>query len=169
VVICKTKKDAQRAYELIRAIMERLELTLHPTKTRIVGLWTGEEGFDFLGMHHRKTKAETSKGQVYYTTQQWLCHKAEERIREVGKERLASPNMRHCSFQEHVEYLNPKIQGWRNDYATPYSQKKMAKLDWYIRQRLARWFAKKHQRTRWMSTLKEVKSWSKIYGLKTLL
>lgn len=72
VVICKTKKDADRAYELIKAIMERLELTLHPTKTRIVGLWTGEEGFDFLGMHHRKTKAETSKGQVYYTTQQWL-------------------------------------------------------------------------------------------------
>jgi len=49
VVICKTKKDAERAYELIRAIMERLELTLHPTKTRIIGLWTGEEGFDFLG------------------------------------------------------------------------------------------------------------------------
>lgn len=169
VVICKTKKDAQRAYELIRVIMERLELTLHPTKTRIVGLWTGEDGFDFLGMHHRKTKAETSKGQVYYTTQQWLSRKAEERIREVVKGRLAPPNMRHCSFQEHVKYLNPKIQGWRNYYATPYSQKKMAKLDWHILQRLARWFAKKHQRTRWMSALKEVKSLSKIYGLKTLL
>lgn len=169
VVICKTKKDAQRAYDLIKLIMERLELTLHPTKTRIVGLWTGEEGFDFLGMHHRKTKAETSKGQVYYTTQQWLCRKAEERIREVVKERLAPPKMRHCTFQEHVEYLNPKIQGWRNYYSTPYSQKKMAKLDWYIFQRLARWFAKKHQRTRWMSTLSKVKSLSKLYGLKTLL
>ncbi|KAF6625153.1 hypothetical protein H6F38_27380 [Paenibacillus sp. EKM208P] len=93
--------------------MERLELTLHPTKTRIVGLWTGEEGFDFLGMHHRKTKAETSESQVYYTTQQWLCRKAEERIREVVKERLALANMRHKSFREHLEYLNPKIQGWR--------------------------------------------------------
>ncbi|MBA9084180.1 group II intron reverse transcriptase/maturase, partial [Fontibacillus solani] len=30
VVICKTKKEADRAYELIRTIMERLELTLHP-------------------------------------------------------------------------------------------------------------------------------------------
>lgn len=43
VVICKTRKEAERAYELIRANMERLELTLNPTKTRIVGLWTGEE------------------------------------------------------------------------------------------------------------------------------
>nr|WP_237690643.1 group II intron reverse transcriptase/maturase [Paenibacillus caui] len=169
VVVCKTKKDADRAYELIRAIMERLELSLHPTKTRIVGLWTGEEGFDFLGLHHRKTKAETSKGQVYYTTQQWLTRKAEERIREVVKERLAPPNMRAKSFLEQVEWLNPKIQGWRNYYCTSYSQRKMAKLDWYILQRLTRWYVKKRQRRRWMSSFAEVKFMSSQLGLKTLL
>lgn len=148
VVVCKTKKDAKHAYELIRKIMERLELTLHPTKTRIVGLWTGDEGFDFLGMHHRKTKAETSQGKVYYTTQQWLTKKAEERIREVVKERLAPPCMRSKSFVEQVEWLNPKIQAWRNYYYTNYSQKRLAKLDWYILQRLTRWYAKKRQRRR---------------------
>ncbi|WP_246578948.1 reverse transcriptase domain-containing protein, partial [Cohnella xylanilytica] len=41
VVVCKTRKDALHAHKLIRAIMERLELTMHPEKTRIVGLWTG--------------------------------------------------------------------------------------------------------------------------------
>ncbi|REK71593.1 group II intron reverse transcriptase/maturase [Paenibacillus paeoniae] len=169
VVVCKTKKDADRAYELIRTIMERLELTLHPIKTRIVGLWTGEEGFDFLGMHHRKTKAETSKGNVYYTTQQWLTRKAEERIREVVKERLAPPGMRHKSLFEHVDWLNPKIQGWRNYYYTAYSQRKMAKLDGYILQRLARWYAKKRQRSRWMGSIKEITFMARQSGLKTLL
>lgn len=169
VVICKTKKDAEHAYKLIRAIMERLELTLHPTKTRIVGLWTGDEGFDFLGMHHRKTKAETSKGKMYYTTQQWLTKKAEERIREVVKERLAPPSMRSCSFNEHIDWLNPKIQGWRNYYYTNYSQLKLAKLDWYIQQRFARWYTKKRQRRRWMSSLHEVRYIAKQCGLKTLL
>lgn len=169
VVVCKTKKDADRAYELIRAIMERLELTLHPTKTRLVGLWTGEEGFDFLGMHHRKRKAETSTGKVYYTTWQWLTRKAEERIRGVVKERLAPPRMRHKSFSEHVEWLNPKIQGWRNYYYTAYSQQKMAKLDWYIVQRLSRWYAKKRQRARWMGSIREVRFLARQYGLKTLL
>ena len=149
--------------------MERLELTLHPTKTRIVGLWTGEEGFDFLGMHHRKTKAETSTGKVYYTTQQWLTKKAEERIREVVKERLAPPHMRSCTFAEHLAWLNPKIQGWRNYYYTPYSQLKLAKLDWYILQRFTRWYAKKRQRKRWMSSFHEVKFIAKQRGLKTLL
>jgi len=169
VVVCKTRKDALHTYKLIRAIMERLELTLHPEKTRIVGLWTGEEGFDFLGMHHRKTKAETSQNRVYYTTQQWLCKKAEERIREVVKERLAPPRMRHVSFQEHVRWLNPKIQGWKNYYATPYSSKWMAKLDWYIHTRLTKWYAKKRQRKRWRSSSSEVRSLSQMYGLKMLL
>ncbi|WP_340006065.1 group II intron reverse transcriptase/maturase [Paenibacillus sp. FSL K6-0276] len=169
VVVCKTKKDAEHAYKLIRTIMERLELTLHPTKTRIVGLWTGNEGFDFLGMHHRKTKAETSQGKVYYTTQQWLTQKAEERIREVVKERLAPPSMRSRSFEEHVEWLNPKIQGWRNYYYTNYSQKKLAKLDWYILGRLTRWYAKKRQRKRWIGSLSEVKYIALQHGLKTLL
>ncbi|ULO06537.1 group II intron reverse transcriptase/maturase [Paenibacillus sp. 19GGS1-52] len=169
VVVCKTKKDAEHAYELIRKIMERLELTLHPTKTRIVGLWTGDEGFDFLGMHHRKTRAETSQGKVYYTTQQWLTKKAEERIREVVKERLAPPSMRSKSFAEQVKWLNPKIQGWRNYYYTNYSQKRLAKLDWYILQRLTRWYAKKRQRRRWMGSLKEVRYIAVQYGLKTLL
>ncbi|AKG33202.1 group II intron reverse transcriptase/maturase [Paenibacillus durus] len=169
VVVCKTKKEADRAYALIQAIMVRLDLTLHRAKTRVVGLWTGEEGFDFLGLHHRKTKAETSQGKVYYTTQQWLTRKAEERIREVVKERLAPPAMRHKSLNDHVAWLNPKIQGWRNYYYTPYSQQKLAKLDWYILQRLARWYAKKRQRNRWMSLVREVNILAQTMGLKTLL
>jgi RNA-directed DNA polymerase len=169
VVICKTKKDADHAYKLIRTIMERLELTLHPTKTRIVGLWTGEEGFDFLGMHHHKTKAETSASQVYYTTQQWLAKKAEERIREVVKERLAPPRMRLLSIADHIAWLNPKIMGWRNYYYTNYSQRKLAKLDWYILLRLTRWYAKKRQRRRWMGSIHEVSNLARQGGLRTLL
>ncbi|MDQ0897560.1 group II intron reverse transcriptase/maturase [Paenibacillus sp. V4I7] len=169
VVVCKTKKEADHAYKLIVTIMERLELTLHPTKTRIVGLWIGDEGFDFLGMHHRKTKAETSQGNVYFTTQQWLTKKAEERIREVVKERLAPPSSRSRSFEEQVGWLNPKIQGWRNYYHTTYSHGKLAKLDWYILQRLTRWYAKKRQRNRWIGSFQEVKYIARQMGLKTLL
>ena len=148
--------------------MKRLGLTMHPTKTRIVGLWTGEQGFDFLGMHHRKTKAETSKGKVYYTTQQWLTKKAEQHIRDVVKERLAPPSVRGLSVESHIEYLNPKIRGWKNYYATPYSILKMAKLDWYILQRFARWYAKKTQRRRYASVLNQVVKMVRQGGLLKL-
>ncbi|WP_246358968.1 group II intron maturase-specific domain-containing protein [Paenibacillus phytorum] len=120
-------------------------------------------------MHHRKTKAETSQGNVYFTTQQWLTKKAEERIREVVKERLAPPSSRSRSFEEQVGWLNPKIQGWRNYYHTTYSHRKLAKLDWYILQRLTRWYAKKRQRNRWMGSFQEVKYIARQMGLKTLL
>lgn len=169
VVICKTKKDAERARALIQAITERLELTLHPTKTRVVGLWTGEEGFDFLGMHHRKTKAETSQGRVYHTTQQWLCKKAEQHIRDIIRERLAPPKARIQSIEQQVEWLNPKIRGWRNYYNTPYSARQMAKLDYYIGVRLTKWYAKKRQRRRWMSSYQEVIGIAKVCGMSTLV
>lgn len=148
VIVSKTKKDADKGMVIVQAIMKRLDLTLHPTKTRLVGMWTGEEGFDFLGMHHRKTKAETSKAQVYYTTQQWLSKKAEQHIRDEIKQRLAPPSARMLSVEDHVEYLNPKIRGWKNYYATPYSHDKMAKLDWYVLVRFCRYYAKKTKRRR---------------------
>jgi len=168
VVVCKTRKVALRALEVIKAIMNRLELTLHPTKTKLVGLWTGEEGFDFLGMHHRKTKAVTSKGQVYFTTQQWLTTKAEQHIRDVVKERLAPPSARVQSFESHIEFLNPKIRGWSNYYGTPYSSRKMAKLDWYISQRFARWFAKKTNRRLSLSNWRLVAYLLNLHGLLRL-
>ncbi|MFZ3171296.1 MAG: hypothetical protein WA118_04865 [Carboxydocellales bacterium] len=50
-------------------------------------------------MHHRKAKAETSQGRVYYTTQQWLTKKAEQHIRDEVKARLAPPSARVMSVQ----------------------------------------------------------------------
>ncbi|MFC4767724.1 group II intron maturase-specific domain-containing protein [Effusibacillus consociatus] len=51
-------------------------------------------------------------------------------------------------MKQHVEWLIPKIQGWKNYCSTPYSSQKMEKLDWYISQRLCKWYAKKRQRKR---------------------
>jgi len=49
VILCKTPEEADRALELVRQWVADNELTLHPTKTRIVDART--EGFDFLGYH----------------------------------------------------------------------------------------------------------------------
>ena len=146
VIVCKTRNHAEKAMDLIGAVMRKLDLTIHPDKTKMVEFYGGKEGFDFLGMHHRKTKAETAKCKVYRTTQQWLTIKAEKHIREKVRDRLARPSARMESLQEHVNFLNPKIRGWRNYYRTPYSYRHMAKLDLYIRERFCQWFAKKTKR-----------------------
>jgi retron-type reverse transcriptase len=48
VIICKNRKSANHAMELLKYIMGKLDLTLHPRKTKIVCMWDGKEGFDFL-------------------------------------------------------------------------------------------------------------------------
>ena len=49
VILCKTREDAETALALVQRWVEENELTLHPTKTKIVDART--EGFDFLGYH----------------------------------------------------------------------------------------------------------------------
>ena len=51
VILCKTREEAERALALVRQWVAENDLTLHPTKTRIVDART--EGFDFLGYHFR--------------------------------------------------------------------------------------------------------------------
>ena len=59
VVICKNKKSANHALNLLQYIMAKLDLKLHLVKTKIVCMWDGKEGFDFLGIHHRRMLTET--------------------------------------------------------------------------------------------------------------
>jgi len=47
VILCRTSEDAQRALDLVRTWVIENELTLHPTKTKIVDSRT--DGFSFLG------------------------------------------------------------------------------------------------------------------------
>jgi RNA-directed DNA polymerase len=46
VILCKTRKEAEAALALVQRWVAEEELTLHPTKTKIVDART--EGFDFL-------------------------------------------------------------------------------------------------------------------------
>ena len=51
VILCKTREDAERALDIVQRWVVENELTLHPTKTKIVD--ARAEGFDFLGYHFR--------------------------------------------------------------------------------------------------------------------
>lgn len=53
VVLCKTKEDAVKVYELLEPYLEKRGLTLSKEKTRITHL---SEGFDFLGVNFRRYK-----------------------------------------------------------------------------------------------------------------
>src|SRR3954447_12346620 len=57
VAMCRTESAAREALRRIGLVMNRLGLTLHPAKTRLVDLRHGKEGFVFLGCTFRKKRS----------------------------------------------------------------------------------------------------------------
>ena len=64
VVLCRTKAQAEQALRRVRKIMSGLQLSLHPTKTKLVELGLGQEGFEFLGCYLRIVRSHF-KGRRY--------------------------------------------------------------------------------------------------------
>lgn len=146
VIICRTKKDAEHALKLVKTVMQRLELTLHPEKTRLVPMWAGQDGFDFLGMHHRGFRMDTGEAKWYQKTYQFPSKKAMKKMRIAVKAELVCRSILKMDIKEMVERLNPKIRGWRNYYGLKTAKQWMRKMDWYIFQRFTIWYNKKKQK-----------------------
>ena len=113
VIICKNKKNANHALNLLQYIMAKLDLKLHPVKTKIVSMWDGKEGFDFLGMHHRRMTTETSKGQLYKETYQYPSRKAMKKMKaEIKKEckRSKSVSCKGRGFNKESKSENHRLE-----------------------------------------------------------
>ena len=168
VIICKNKKSANHALNLLQYIMAKLDLKLHPVKTKIVSMWDGKEEFDFLGMHHRRMTTETSKGQLYKETYQYPSRKAMRKMKVEIKRNVNSRSLLIAKEEDLIKNLNPKITGWKNYYSTKTNEKWMQALDWYIICTFTRWYNKKHQRRKHMSRMGFVRNSIYEKGLKKM-
>ena len=169
VVICKTKKDAEQTLKAVEFIMKRLELTLHPTKTKMLNMWDGVEGFDFLGFHHRRKRTETSTGKVFSETHQFPSKKAKAKMRENIRNAFSSRSMLLKSIDEMVKILNPKIVGMRNYYGLKNAKVQLNKIDFYILKKCVIWFNYKTQKNRKHANFKVIRQKFAVAGLKTLV
>ena len=168
VIICKNKKSANYALTLLRYIMGKLDLKLHPNKTKIVCMWDGKEGFDFLGMHHKRMTSETRQRKRYQETYQYPSRKAMKKMKAAIKETVNRRALLVKDEEELIKNLNPKIVGWRNYYRTKLNGKWMRALDWYILCTFTRWFNKKHQRKSYISKMEYVRNMIYSKGLKRM-
>jgi RNA-directed DNA polymerase len=144
VVVCKTRPKAQEALQMVKQIMTRLKLTLHPTKTRIVDM--GREGFDFLGFHFHKMKTKKTHKLLPYM---WPSQKAMKAVRKKIHEITMRMTLSN-PLGEVIRFLNMVIGGWRNYFRIGNSTTKFQELDLYVRNRLRQWVrAQKGPRARW--------------------
>ena len=150
VIMFKTKKEAELGLKLVKAKMEELGLELNEDKTKIVDTREGNEGFDFLGFHHRRNKSWKYKR---YYTQKWPSDKSKNSIKNKIRDFLGQRAILNWSIDEVVKEINPIIRGWMNYFRFGNSAKKFAQIDDYVHERLALWWSKKHQKKgrRWKS------------------
>lgn len=128
VVLCRSKEEAEQALAYLRRWAEAAELTVHPTKTRIINVQG--EGFDFLGWHFSGGK-------------KWPRKKSQEKLRE--KLRPLTKRNNGQSLGAIIATVNPILRGWygyfRNSHPTG-----LKRPDGWLRRRLRAMLRKRQKR-----------------------
>ena len=131
VLLAPTRPDRELAW--LQQLLARLGLTLHPEKTRVLD--ARRDDFAFLGHTHR-----WRFDRLYLD----VSPKALWRIREELRRKTRRTWM---SLDTMTADLNPYIRGARH-YFRRVRRRTLSKLDYFVDQRLARWWARKHGRRR---------------------
>ncbi len=128
VLLSSRNPVRERAW--IESILKRLGLTLHADKTRIVH--AGRDHFDFLGYRHRRGWKRVVLD---------IATKSLARIRDAIRARVRNTGR---SLGEVVADLSVYVRGARA-YFSRVRQRRLFSLDHFVDQRVARWWARKHQ------------------------
>ncbi len=138
VVVCKTKQHAELAEWDVRKYLARLELELHPDKTRRVELYDGKQGFDFLGCHFRKRLSGVileREGKRKYFLHRQPSQRSMKRIREKVRDKTQRGRC-HADLREVIADLNPVLRRWGAYFGTGNAHRSFVQIDDYVRERL---------------------------------
>jgi RNA-directed DNA polymerase len=170
VIQCGTAAHAARALEWAAAELARLGLCLHPEKTRVVA---DQEGFDFLGFHHRRVFLRRARRWSYGVIR-WPSRKAQQRFRE-RVHRLVGPPMRLRGHgRECMAALQQYLTGYCQYYRHGQSTAVFRKLDYFVECRIARNVTRSQptgrgrKRWSWLQRLEVLRQWGKLPKLERL-
>jgi group II intron reverse transcriptase/maturase len=141
VVLCRTREAADEAMRRLKIIFERLRLTLHPDKTRIVELGIHADGFNFLGCHLRLVRS-CFKNRTYLF--RWPSPKALQKVRDRIRE--LTDRRRRAGIKDIrvvIRDLNPVLRGWGNYFRTGNASKQFRQVDRYVEGRLTHLLARR--------------------------
>jgi hypothetical protein len=123
----------------MRAMMQKLKLTVNETKTHLCRV--PDDSFDFLGYTlGRCYSAKT--GKAYIGTRP-----SRKKIRQLCREisEMTSRGWTFTEATEHVARLNRKLVGWANYFCLGPVSKAYRIVDTHTRHRLRQWLCVKHK------------------------
>jgi group II intron reverse transcriptase/maturase len=164
VIVCRSEVEAQLALRWVQRTAQALKLRLHPDKTRVVDMSRGDDGFDFLGFHHRLVKSwRTGR----YSCQRWPSQRKMASLRAEIK-KITAPRWRlKQPIGVIVGELNGLLVGWGNYFCWGNSSRHFSRIDTYVRERLALFDSKKRGKPgrRWETNNR---AWFTMLGVHTL-
>jgi RNA-directed DNA polymerase len=145
VILCKSQGQAREGLRRVGLVLDRLGLSLHPEKTRVVGIGDGRDGFHFLGFHCRKVESWRQPGRRFLWM--WPGRPAMERVRERVKAITAPRQRLLLPLQRLIAELNPVLRGWGAYFRVGNSGRHFIQIDSYVRERLVLFLSKKTRRS----------------------
>jgi len=138
VIGCEREDDARRILEVLPKRLAKYDLTIHPTKTRLLdfrrpklGAAKGKDAFDFLGFRHHWMKSRRGNWIVKRKTEPKRLRRTLKRIRDWCREN------RHRPVREQHKTLNVRLRGHYNYFGVTGNYRALqAVLRWAERQ----WF-----------------------------
>ena len=125
VILCTTQAEAEAAYGLLKAWVERQGISLHSEKTQIVNMSEMGAGFDFLGYRFEHTR----QGKV----DRWPRRKSMAKLKDRIRGLTHRANGR--SLEETITRINRVTCGWFG-YFKHSNRWTFRELDGWIRGRL---------------------------------
>jgi Group II intron, maturase-specific domain len=148
LVMCRSREQAEAALQRLRTLLAELGLQPKEAKTRIVHLQVAEEGFDFLGFHHRLVRSRPRDGRrpVDFLAR-WPADKAMQHARDRIRELTASRRLL-LDVETVVQDINAFLRGWVGYFKYGHSAQRFSKIRHYVRMRIALFISKRHRRSR---------------------
>jgi len=137
VVLCEGKVD--QPLDAVRHVLDRLDLTLNESKTRIVD--ARQESFNFLGFAIRVSKGlKTGKSYPHVCPAPKSLVKIKDRIAQMtARERTP------ISLEDIVGSLNATLRGWANYFHYRNSSRMLDKVKAHAEDRLRTHLMKRHK------------------------
>jgi len=144
VVLCR--KDVVRPLEIIRRILERLELTLNEGKTKIVD--ANEESFRFLGFELSTNLSAKGVRYPYIEPSDKAVEKIKTRLRE-----MTTKSRGRIPIEIVVGDMNRTLQGWSEYFHFRNSSKQFLKVKRHAEERLRIHLRKRHKVRDWKESV----------------
>lgn len=146
--MCKSYANATKSMWIVKEIMGKLDLTLSKEKSKLVTTWNGEDGFDFLGFHHRKFLYIAKGGERTYYLSHIPSRKAMKKMRASIKAYTEPRSKLSSPLDEIIKGLNRRLQGFKNYYQVSSKSKQwLNRIDWYVIKRLTLFWNKKRNQS----------------------